>query len=298
METTPRRRALGKGLNELFSTEVLDFDSLEEKILTETPKEEIVELNLDELRSNPYQPRVVFDEKSLEELCQSIKEHGVFQPIIVKKSIHGYEIIAGERRVKASRMAGLSTIPAIVRDFDDTQMMEIALLENLQREDLNPIEEANAYIKIMDAKGLTQEEFSRIIGKSQAYVNNTIGLIRLPKEVKDLLIQNKISMTHARILSKISDKDLIVSLANKVVNEGISVRQLEELSQGADVPKVQKVQRKLNEENQEYKYIEEKLCEHLGTKVRVYKNKMEIKYSNINDLNRILDILKINNLEK
>ncbi len=295
---TPRRRALGKGLNELFSTEVLDFDSLEEKIVNETPKEEIVELNLDELRSNPYQPRVVFDEKSLEELCQSIKEHGVFQPIIVKKSIHGYEIIAGERRVKASRMAGLSTIPAIVRDFDDTQMMEIALLENLQREDLNPIEEATAYVKIMDAKGLTQEEFSKIIGKSQSYINNTIGLLRLPPEVKDLLIKDKISMTHARILSKISDKDVIISLANKIVNEGISVRTLEELSQAKEIPKVQKVHRKLSEENQEYKYIEDNLCDRLGTKVRVYKNKMEIKYSNINDLNRILEILNLNNWEK
>ena len=295
---TPRRRALGKGLNELFSTEILDFDSLEEKIITETPKEEIVELNLDELRSNPYQPRVVFDEKALEELSASIKEHGVFQPIIVKKSIHGYEIIAGERRVKASRMAGKTTIPAIIREFDDSQMMEIALLENLQRENLNPIEEANAYVKIMDNRGLTQEEFSKIIGKSQSYINNTIGLLRLPNEVKNLLIKNKISMTHARILSKISDKDLVIKLADKVVSEGISVRTLEELSQNKEIPKVQKVVRKVREDNKEYKYIEDNLCEYLGTKVKVYKNKMEIKYENINDLNRILDILRINNLEK
>ena len=295
---TPRRRALGKGLEELFSTEVLDFDSLEEKIITETPKEEIVEIPLNELRSNPYQPRKNFDESSLQELADSIKEHGVFQPIIAKKSIKGYEIIAGERRVKASRMAGLKTIPAIVREFDDTQMMEIALLENLQREDLNPIEEATAYVKIMDAKGLTQEEFSKVIGKSQAYVNNTIGLLRLPQEVKDLLTKGKISMTHARILSKISDKDVILNLANKVVNEGISVRTLEELASGKDIPKVQKVQRTVKESDKEYKYIEDKLCEHLGTKVRIYKNKMEIKYTNINDLNRILDILKLNNWEK
>ena len=125
----PRRRALGKGLEELFNAEVLDFDSLEEKIVNETPKEEIVNIKIDELRSNPYQPRKVFDEEALKELSDSIKQHGVFQPIIVKKSIHGYEIIAGERRVKASKMAGLDTVPAIIREFDDTEMMEIDLLD-------------------------------------------------------------------------------------------------------------------------------------------------------------------------
>ncbi len=203
---TPRRRALGKGLEELFNAEVLDFDSLEEKIVNETPKEEIVNINLDELRSNPYQPRKVFDPVALQELSDSIKQHGVFQPIIVKKSIHGYEIIAGERRVKASRMAGLDTVPAIVREFDDTEMMEIALLENLQREDLNPFEEANAYVKIMEAKNLTHEELAKVLGKSQSYITNTIGLLRLPDNIKDLVISGKLSMTHARILSKMSDR--------------------------------------------------------------------------------------------
>ena len=273
----PRRRALGKGLEELFSTEVLDFDSLEEKILTETPKEEIVEIPLEELRSNPYQPRVVFDEEALKELADSIKVHGVFQPIIVKKSIRGYEIIAGERRVKASRMVGLKTIPAIVREFDDTQMMEIALLENLQRENLNPFEEANAYVKIMNAKGLTQEEFSKVVGKSQSYINNTIGLLRLPEDVKDMVIKSQLSMTHARILSKISDPAVVRKLAKRVVDEGMSVRNLEEIAKGSDIPKVVKVVRPVKEENREYKYIEDNLCEKLGTKVRVYKNKMEIK---------------------
>ena len=294
----PRRRALGKGLEELFSTEVLDFDSLEEKIVNETPKEEIVEIPLDELRSNPYQPRIVFDEDALKELAESIKVHGVIQPIIVKKSIKGYEIIAGERRVKASRMIGLKTIPAIVREFDDTQMMEIALLENLQRENLNPFEEATAYIKIMNAKGVTQEEISKVIVKSQSYINNTIGLLRLPDDVKDMVIKSQLSMTHARILSKISDQDLIRKLAKRVVDEGMTVRTLEEIAKGNDIPKVQKVKRVLNEEKTEYKYIEDNLCEKLGTKVRVYKNKMEIKYSNINDLNRILEILHMNDLEK
>lgn len=290
---TPRRRALGKGLEELFSAEVLDFDSLEEKIVTETPKEEIVDINIDELRSNPYQPRKVFDEEALKELSDSIKQHGVFQPIIVKKSIHGYEIIAGERRVKASRMAGLSTVPAIVREFNDTEMMEIALLENLQREDLNAIEEANAYIKIMEAKNLTHEELAKVLGKSQSYVTNMIGLVRLPEEVKQMVIDEKLSMTHARILSKMSDYNTIMLLAKKIVEENLSVRDLEEIAKGNNIEKIVKVKRNVKESDQKYKYAEELLCEKLDSKVRVFKNKVEIKFNNVEDLNRILDILNI-----
>ena len=290
---TPRRRALGKGLEELFSTEVLDFDTLEEKIVTETPKEEIVDVNLDELRSNPYQPRKVFDEGALKELADSISQHGVFQPIIVKKSIKGYEIIAGERRVKASRMLGLTTIPAIVRDFDDTEMMEIALLENLQREDLNAIEEANAYLKIMETKNLTHEELAKVLGKSQSYVTNMIGLVRLPEEVKQMVIDNKLSMTHARILSKMSDYNTIVNLAHQIIEKNLSVRDLEEIAKGNDIEKLVKVKRTVKESDQKYKYAEELLCEKLDSKVRVFKNKIEVKFNNVDDLNRILDILNI-----
>ena len=290
---TPRRRALGKGLEELFNAEVLDFDSLEEKIVTETPKEEIVDINLDELRSNPYQPRKVFDEDALRELSESIKQHGVFQPIIVKKSIKGYEIIAGERRVKASRMAGLSTVPAIIREFDDGEMMEIALLENLQREDLNPFEEANAYIKIMEAKNLTHDELAKALGKSQSYITNTIGLLRLPEEIRELVVNGKLSMTHARILSKMSDRNTIMTLADRIIKENLSVRDLEEIAKGNDIKKVVKVTRQVKESDREYKYAEELLCEKLDSKVRVYKNKIEVKFSNTEDLNRILDILNI-----
>ena len=292
---TPRRRALGKGLEELFSTEVLDFDSLEEKIVTETPKEEIKEINLDELRSNPYQPRKIFDEEALNELAMSIKEHGVFQPIIVKKSIKGYEIIAGERRAKASRIAGKTTIPAIVREFNDSEMMEIALLENLQREDLNAIEEAMAYVKIMEAKNLTHEELAKVLGKSQSYVTNTIGLLRLPEEIKDLVINDKLSMTHARILSKMSDHDTIVNLANRVINDGLSVRDLEEIAKGKEINKIVKVERKVKEKDKKYLYAEELLAEKIDSKVRVYKNKIEIKFKDFDDLNRILETLNVGN---
>lgn len=290
---TPRRRALGKGLEELFSTEVLDFQEFEDKIVEETPKEEIIEINLNELRSNPYQPRKVFKEESLQELAQSIKEHGVFQPIIVKKSIKGYEIIAGERRVKASKLAGLEKIPAIIRDFNDTEMMEIALLENLQREDLNAIEEALAYQKIMDAKNLTHEELARVLGKSQSYVTNMIGLLRLPEEVKNYVINGKLSMTHARILSKMSDRDVIVKLAHRIFDEDLSVRDLEEIAKGNEIKKLNKVSRSVKQSDVKYKYAEELLCEKLDSKVRVFKNKIEIKFKDMEDLNRVLNILEV-----
>ena len=206
METI-KRRALGMGLEELFNNEQLDMNKFEEKIIDSTPKDQIIDVKLDELRANPYQPRKVFDEEKLRELSNSIKEHGVFQPIIVKKSIKGYEIIAGERRVKASKLAGKETIPAIVRDFSDEDMMEIALLENLQRENLNAIEEANAYQKLLQNLNLTQEELALKLGKSRSHITNMLGLLSLPEKVKELISEEKISMSHARVLSKMKDEE-------------------------------------------------------------------------------------------
>ena len=225
-----KRRALGRGLEELFNNEPLNMTEMEEKIITTTPKDKIVNINLDELRSNPYQPRKNFDEESLNELASSIKEHGVFQPIIAKKSIKGYEIIAGERRVKASRLAGLTTIPAIIKDFTDEEMMEIALLENLQRENLSALEEAEAYNSLKTRLNLTQDELAKKVGKSRSHITNMLGLLTLPNEIKDEVMKGEISMGHARVLSKLEDKDQVISLADKVINENLSVRRLEELT--------------------------------------------------------------------
>ena len=196
METS-KRKALGRGLEELFNNEPMDYEKIEEKIMDESTNEEIVELPLSKLRSNPYQPRKNFDEGALQELANSIKEHGVFQPIIAKKSIKGYEIIAGERRVKASILAGKETIPAILRDFSDQDMMEIALLENLQRENLNALEEAIAYKKLIDELSLTQDKLAERLGKSRSHITNMLGLLSLPEEVKDMIMANKLSMSHA-----------------------------------------------------------------------------------------------------
>ena len=168
-----KRKALGRGLEQLFNDEGLNFDTIENSIIEEAKtNDQIVEIDLSELRANPYQPRKNFDEEALNELASSIKEHGVFQPIIVKKSIKGYEIIAGERRFRASKLAGMQTIPAIVKDFSDEEMMQIALLENLQRENLTSIEEAKAYKSIIESMNITQDELAKKVGKSRSHVTN------------------------------------------------------------------------------------------------------------------------------
>lgn len=292
-ESTTKRRALGRGLEELFYNEPINYEKVEEKIINETPKEEIVNVKLEDLRSNPYQPRKIFDEEALEELASSIKEHGVFQPIIVKKSIKGYEIIAGERRVKASQMAGKTEIPAIVRDFDDTEMMEIALLENLQRENLSAIEESMAYKKLQDTLGLTQEQLATRLGKSRSHITNMLGLLNLPESIQKEVGEKKITMGHARVLSKLENEDQQKELASKIIDDGLSVRELEVLTQEPDkYERTHKVNKAYKGSN-EYKYLQEDLCEKLGTKVKIKNNKLEISFVNSNDLNRILEILHI-----
>ena len=288
-----KRRALGKGLEQLFNSESLDFSQIEEKIVEEATKDEIVKIKLSELRSNPYQPRLYFDEEALQELSDSIKEHGVFQPIIVKKSIKGYEIIAGERRVKASKKAGLETIPAIIRDFTDEEMMQIALLENLQREDLSAIEEAKAYYDIIHSLNITQDELAKRVGKSRSHITNMIGLLRLPLSVKNLINNKKITMGHARVLSKLENNEQIEALANKVIQEDLSVRELEELTSNTDYKKSAPVVKTKKSVNRPYVYVEDKMKECLGTKVKITDKKIEISFDSPQDLNRILEIIDI-----
>ena len=288
-----KRRALGRGLEELFYNEPIAYDKMEEKILTETPKEEITNVKISELRSNLYQPRQVFKKEALQELADSIKEHGVFQPIIIKKSIKGYEIIAGERRVKASQMAGLEEIPAIIRDFTDEEMMEIALLENLQRENLNPIEESRAYKKLIETLNITQEELAKKLGKSRSYITNMIGLQTLPDSIQDLISDNKMSMGHARVLSKLENENQQKELAEKIINDGMSVRDLENLTKSTDeFERTHKIKKHTPSSNQ-YQYLEDELCDKLGTKVKIKTNKIEISFVNGNDLNRLLEIMNL-----
>lgn len=286
-----KKRALGRGLEQLFNTENLDVESIEKQIYDSASNEEIIEVNLDELRPNPYQPRKVFDENALNELAESIKEHGVFQPVIIKKSIKGYEIIAGERRVRASKLAGKTTIPAIIRTFTDEQMMEIALLENLQRENLNAMEEAKAYELMLNNLHLTQEELAKKVGKSRSHITNMLGLLKLPDDVQNLVVSNDISMGHARVLSKLSDEEEIKKLANEIVEKKMPVRDIEKITSDKSIEKKVKINRQ--DSNDEYKYIEELMSEKLDSKVKVRNHKIEISFSNTADLNRILEIINI-----
>lgn len=290
-EETGKRRALGMGLEQLFNSEMLDFDQVEKEIVKETPKDEIVEVNIDDLMSNPYQPRKVFDDDALNELSLSIKEHGVFQPIIVKKSVKGYNIIAGERRAKASKLAGLTKVPAIIRDFTDEEMMQVALLENLQRENLTAIEEAKAYKSIIESLRLTQDELAKRLGKSRSHITNMLGLLRLPLSVQDMVLYNKISMGHARVLSKLESHDQIEELANKVISDSLSVRELEAITEASSFTRMAPL--KKNIKSKEYKYAEDAIREKLGTKVSIAGNKIKISFATKEDLNRILEILNI-----
>lgn len=285
-----QRQALGRGLEQLFSDENISFDDIEETIIDEAKRNnEVVDLPLSKLRPNPYQPRKIFDDDALNELASSIKEHGVFQPIIVKKTVKGYDIVAGERRFRASKIAGLVTIPAIIKDFSDDEMMSIALLENLQRENLTAIEEANAYKAMIDASNITQEELANRVGKSRSHITNMLGLLKLPASVQDMVLYNKISMGHARVLSKLEDREKIEELAEKVVSDGLSVRELESLSNTEDLKRNVPINR-VKKDN-EYKDVETMLKEKLGTKVKINNNKLTISFDSVQDLNRILEIM-------
>lgn len=284
-----RKRALGMGLEQLFNNENLDLEGIEKKIYESTPKEEIVEIDISELRPNPYQPRKEFDAEKLTELAVSIKEHGIIQPIIVKKSVKGYEIIAGERRYRASKLAGLDKVPAIVRPFTDEQMAEISLLENIQRENLNPIEEALAYKQLLEKSHMTHENLSTKVGKSRSYITNVIGLLRLPSEVQELVSKGKISMGHARALSKLESDEEIIKLAHKIDEENITVRDVEDISSKEE--KKVKITKKVD--NNDYKYVEDLLRDKLDTKIKIKDKKIEISFTNVADLNRILEILNV-----
>ena len=298
MET--KRKALGKGLEQLFTNERIDFDNFEKGLVEEANPNEIVEIKICEIRSNPYQPRKIFDEEALNELAWSIKEHGIVQPIIVKKSIKGYELVAGERRTKAAKIAGLETVPAIVKDFDDEQMMEIALIENIQRENLNPIEEAMAYDSILKSSNITQDELAKKFGKSRSYVTNSLGLLRLPDDTKKYVEDNKLSMSHARALSKLDDTEQINRLANKIVNENLNVRAIENIPRDIHEQEIKKE----TDENTLFEFkqydtlntnhiYEDAMREKFGIKVKITGKKIEIPYSSQLELQRILELMDV-----
>lgn len=292
METN-KRKALGKGLEQLFSNESLYVNPVEEIVKAAPNEEDIVEVNISELRSNPYQPRQVFDQEKLVELANSIKEFGVLEPIIVTKSIKGYEIVAGERRTRASELAGLKTIPAIVKKFSDEDMMQIALLENIQRENLSAIEEAEAYSNLIKLLNITQEQLAVKLGKSRSHITNMVGLLRLPENVKNDIAHGIISMGHARVLSKLEDTNLINELVDRVKNEKLSVRDLEEIVANPNYKRNNPVAVKKESNDKQYYYIEDAFTDMIGNKVKIKNKKIVIPFNSERDLERILEILNV-----
>ncbi|MER2179566.1 MAG: ParB/RepB/Spo0J family partition protein [Carnobacterium inhibens] len=285
-------KGLGRGIDALFG----DYAELSN---IDAANEQVQQIPLTDIRPNPYQPRKTFDETALNELAESIRISGVFQPIILRESkIKGYEIIAGERRFRASKLAGKETIPAIIREFDEEKMMEVAVLENLQREDLTSLEEAEAYEMMMKKLKLTQEEVATRLGKSRPYIANYLRLLGLPDAVKEMLQKEDISMGQARTLLGLKDKKQISKLAKRVVREHLTVRQLEQLVTKMNQPKEEAEQ--LTKNNKKPYYIresEERLMDKFGTSVSIneknQKGKIEIEYLSTEDLTRILDILEI-----
>jgi ParB family transcriptional regulator, chromosome partitioning protein len=275
-------KGLGKGLNAFFNTEA-------EK------DEKVQEISIKEIRPNPYQPRKVFQEEAIEELKLSILEHGILQPIILRKTIKGYEIVVGERRFRAAKAAKLDKVPAVVRELNEQQMMELAVLENLQREDLNPIEEGIAYQTLMEKLKLTQEELAKRLGKSRPHLANHIRLLSLPPMIQQLISDGKISMGHGRALLGLRKKDKLGPLVDRILKEGLNVRQLEQLIQQMNeiVPRETK-----KDKDQKDVFIRERetsLRERFGTTVNIKqsknKGKIEIEFFSKDDLERILEML-------
>lgn len=251
-----------------------------------------------EIVPNKFQPRRVFDPEALDELAQSIKQHGVIQPVLVRKVAGGYELVAGERRWRAAQQAGLAAIPAVVRDYDDGQMTEIALIENLQRENLNPIEEAAAYRRLMEEFSLTQEEVARRIGRSRSLIANTVRLLNLPAAVQEHVSRGTLSMGQARPLLGLEDADLQLEAAESIIAEDLSARDAEELVRRLlSTPRTRPVRKQPEKREFFLAEAEERLKMVLGTQVRIkagkLKSKIEIEFYSADDLERIIETLTI-----
>lgn len=276
-------KGLGKGLNALFNTDEV------------VAGEKVEKIQVRDIKPNPYQPRKEFKKEALEELAESIKEHGVLQPVVVRKQGKGYELVVGERRFRAAKMALQKEIPAIIREFDQQQMMELAILENLQREDLTALEEAEAYQNLMENLNFTQEQLAQRLGKSRPYIANQVRLLSLPKDVQQLIAEQIITPGHGRTLLSLKRNKLISQVAAKVVQQGLNVRQLEALVQQYN----EDVSRETKEKPKKDLFLQERedqLRDVFGTSVVITKGKkkgkIEIEFFSEDDLERILEILE------
>jgi len=269
---------LGRKFSDLMAENKIDFKE----------NEEILEIEINLIKPNPDQPRTIFDEKSLIELAGSIKEHGIFQPVILKPSGNGYTLVAGERRVKAAKMAGLYTIPSIIRDYNSIYLSELAILENLQREDLTPMEEAIAFQKAIFNLKYTHEELGKKIGKSRVYVTNIIGLLNLPASVINDVNLGTITMGHARALSKLKDHNLCIKLRDRIIREGLTVRDIEGIIRGLSKEKEHPIV-----SNDDLQKAEKRLFSKIdpGINFRFRKNNITFTFSSPEELEKLIDYL-------
>lgn len=285
-----KKFGLGKGLNALIPEDALIEDKDEK-----ASKSNLININL--IKSNDEQPRKTFDNEKIMELAESIKHNGIIQPIILKKSTEGYVIVAGERRWRAAKSIGMKEVPAIIMDLTEKQVLEISLIENIQRQDLNPIEEALAYKKLISDFDLTQEELGKRIGKSRTAITNTMRLLNLCDDVKQYIIDGVISEGHGRVLISITDTKLQYELAQRVIDDKLSVRDLETIIKNIRHGTKSNTKQNVRQDNPYYKDIMNKLENYFGTKVNINsknnKGKIEIEYYSEEDLQRILDIIKL-----
>ena len=311
MAAQKKARGLGRGLDALFGdaevtpsvpekttrrTKADITDKKDQAKEQKTPAEGgVLYVDINDIMPNASQPRKSFDEDKLQELADSIQQHGLIQPIVLRKAGKGYEIVAGERRWRAARLIGLKQIPSIVKELTDEENMLLAIIENMQREDLNPIEEAEGLKQMIDTYGLTQEQVSVSVGKSRPYITNSLRLLKLAEYVKELTAAGKLSMGHARALAAIEDEDRQIELADRTVNEGLSVRQIETLAKENKAPEKKKTKKKKRKSADE-KRVEEDLKNALGTKVNLLRNgkrgKIEIEFYSKEELERLIELLK------
>ena len=305
MAAQKKARGLGRGLDALFGDVEVNSQRAQQKkekpAVRKTEAEEPPEpedglryIDINEIKPNMHQPRRNFDEDKLEELAESIEQHGLIQPIILRSAGQGYEIVAGERRWRAARMIGLKELPCIIRELTDEENMLLAIIENMQREDLNPIEEAEGLKQMIDTYGLTQEQVSRGVGKSRPYITNSLRLLKLPTKLRYMTAEGRLSVGHARALAAIKDEKLQVALAERAVSEGLSVRQIEKLAQESGRKSAGKRVRKTKSPDE--KRIETELREALGTKVTLQRKgargRIEIEFFNGEEMERLIDLLR------
>lgn len=291
----PKKKGLGKGLDALFSSSEINTREIKITNTEENMEKGISYININDIKPNKDQPRKTFDEEKIGELADSIKEHGLIQPVILRKSGKGYEIVAGERRWRACRKAGLKEIPCIIKELTDEENMLIAIIENMQREDLNPIEEAEGISQMVTVFGMTQEQVSKSVGKSRPYITNVLRLLKLPEEIQAMVSEGQLTAGHARALAGLSSKKKQIELAQVIAKEGLSVRETEKLLKEENTPAKRPAKRKA-EKNADIKRVEEDLKTVLGTKVNLAQNgkkgKIEIEYYSREELERLIELLK------